>query len=492
MHRAAEVRKKVPTLISLAVSALRASGRLDDVRVLRVARRDRQALVGYPDATRVPLVVEMHGLVEISLRGARIDAVPDALACLAPTLAALDVSRNHLTDLPSWMSQFSALRMLDLSSNQFAAVPACMMGMRRLACLDMSNNTLDCIPDRFGRAMGSLRQLHLCDAFARGPRLSESFAALTDLRHLSLCCSPTLDDEFDSWDDPNATSVLHPLWDPVYALTNLRSLVLHGALADSVDGRIARLSISTHQPPGPRVPPGMRRTRVGETHGSGRHGFVPYFCIGASARVLYSGVCHATRHEARARPMAQRRTHSPGGTQVVCAMPGRPVSHGRVRTRSTRDMVAPQRTEQPPGLDTRASNVLYADGGGPFVDGRDYGLFDNNVSDDGTDGHVYQDALAWRADRGDGDGDSECDATTSPLAPWARALMPVELIERAAAASLRTCALCARSIIGLPSRVDTTVADQRNLLLPYGSAQRMNIERALCSRCALAADARSA
>lgn len=482
----------VPTLISLAVSALRASGGLGAVRVLRVLARDCQALVGGPNATSLPLVCEMRGLVEISLQEVGINVVPVALAGLAPTLAALDLSCNHLADLPSWMSQMIALRVLDLSSNQFAAVPACLAGMHQLARLAMSGNALDAIPDWFGRAMGSLRQLHLCDSFARGPRLPESFAALTNLRHLSLCCSPALGDTFDSWDDPGAAPATHPLWEPVYALTGLRSLVLHGASVRSVDGRIGQLSrltslqgLTCNQ--AFMGPEWARLTRLVDMDSS-------YIAASTLAHEFYALVRVMPRDK-RPRVFAQpvdgpRCPLSPKWfvPQLVdlCLMAvSAPCAHS----------AAPEHVERRSHHASSSSRALCADGGGPFDDRCDHALYgvsrrDDDNGDGIDDSRVYTDAVPWCVDRGDScDVDFGCGTQEHPLEPHVRALLPAELVERAVTASLRICALCARPIIGLPSRIDTTIADQRDLVLQCDTGHRMAVERALCARCAPAADA---
>lgn len=141
--------------------------------------------------------------------------------------------------------------------------------------------------------------------------------------------------------------------------------------------------------------------------------------------------------------------------------------------------------------------MLRVDGGGPFIEGHDYGLYDvgrdgnKNNADDDMDGNVYREPVSWCIDRGGGDHynvDTGCNAIDHPLAPHTRALLPAELSARATVASLRICALCKRRIIGRPSRIDTAIVDQRDLLSRYGPNQRMAVERALCLRCAPTAD----
>ncbi|AGO81885.1 Leucin rich repeat domain containing protein [Pandoravirus dulcis] len=515
-------RRTAPTLVALALATLARSRRLADVPALRLSRRDYRCLASPDPRSRRPPLAMMHGLVEIRLSNLGLGRVPSALAALPLGLAVLDLSSNRLANLPNWLARFTGLRALDLAANRLTRVPPCVGALTALARLDLSQNRLDAIPAWFGPALVGLRQLNLCSAFERGPRLPPSFAHLASLRHLSLCCSPTLAPGFDSWDDPGADSASHPLWPPVYGLTGLRGLVIHNASVVEVDARIGRLRNLTRIEGlrlAERVPPELAKIR-GLAHMDMCNFIVPSvpheFCALARRvqpryRPYVDGAADddddgfATRYPPRwALPSLVDLCLT-----ALCAMP----EHGEDATVGThRDGRADANglcvDQSGRGFDwddsldeCRDVLCVSTSGGGPFVRDRDPGLF--YVFDDGDDDDVSKaDAallgMPWYDDRGDASHSATASALPAdesrgshPLPAQVQSLLPIELVERAETAWSRTCASCARPIMGPASLVDMVRARSSPFRL-RGRASAdpfLGVERAFCPRCAPSAAA---
>ncbi|BCU03176.1 leucine rich repeat domain containing protein [Pandoravirus japonicus] len=516
-------RRTAPTLVALALATLARSRRLADVPVLRLSRRDYRRLASPDPRSRRPPLAAMHGLVEIRLNDLGLGRVPSALAALPLGLAVLDLSSNRLADLPDWLARFTGLRVLDLAANRLARVLPCVGALTALARLDLSQNRLDAIPAWFGPALVGLRQLNLCAAFERGPRLPPSFAALVGLRHLSLCCSPTLAPGFDSWDDPGADSVSHPLWPPVYGLTGLRGLVIHNTSVVETDARIGRLRNLTRIEGlrlADRVPPELARM-CGLARMDTCNFTVPsvpheFYALARRMRPRYRPYVDGAADDGDDDNFA---THCPPRWMLpslvdlcltaLCVVP----EHGKDAAVGThRDGCADANR---PYVDTAVGQSghgfdwdddssddcrdvwrVSTSGGGPFVRDRDPGLF--YIFDDGDDDDDVGKAdaallgMPWYDDRGDAPplhaGDSR---DGQPLPARMQSLLPIELIERAETAWSRTCASCARPIIGPASLVDVVRARSSPFRL-RGRVRRdpfLGVERAFCPRCAPSAAA---
>nr|UMO79207.1 Leucin rich repeat domain containing protein [Pandoravirus belohorizontensis] len=516
-------RRTVPTLVALALAMLARSGRLADVPVLRLSRRDYRRLASPDPRSQRPLLAAMHGLVEIRLSNLGLGRVPSALAALPLGLAVLDLSSNRLADLPDWLARFTSLRVLDLAANRLTRVPPCVGALTALARLDLSQNRLDAIPAWFGPALVGLRQLNLCSAFERGPRLPPSFADLASLRHLSLCCSATLAPGFDSWDDPGADTVSHPLWPPVYGLAGLRGLVVHNTSVVEADARIGRMRNLTRIEGlrlADRVPPELAKIR-GIAHMDTCNFTVPsvpheFFALARRMRPHYRPYVDGAVDDdgddfaARCSPRWALPSLVDLCLTALCAVP----AHGEDATvgahrggradagRLYVDVAAID--ESGPGFDwddsadddnCRGVLCVSTSGGGPFVRDRDPGLF--YIFDDGDgDGAGKGDAallgMPWYDDRGDASPLHVRDSPDGhPLPPQVRSLLPIELVERAETAWARTCASCARPIIGPASLVDMVRARSSPFRL-RGRARGdpfLGVERAFCPRCAPSAAA---
>ena len=156
-----------------------------------------------------PLMAHMTGLRLVSMRSARLDMLPDALAGSAQSLECLHLGENRLCradSLPAWFAGFTALRTLDLYGNRLTVVPDALRTMTGLVHLNLSSNYLACLPDWFGDTFGgSLQTLGLCGAFRGHVLLSRSFRRLANLTHLMLCCNGCDDDDgnagYESYDD---------------------------------------------------------------------------------------------------------------------------------------------------------------------------------------------------------------------------------------------------------------------------------------------------
>jgi hypothetical protein len=518
-------RRSPLTLVALALAALRSVDRLGEVPALRVPPHDRCFVLGFRLAPNRPLLTALTGLREIYLYGLGLTRVPQALALAPAALTVLRLSNNRLTALPRWVGRFVGLRFLDLANNRFERVPLCLGDMTTLARLDLSLNRLAEMPDWFGRAMTSLRQLNLCMGFARGPVLSASFAGLANLRHLSLCCSPSLAPEFDSWDELGARDLLQPLWEPVYGLANLRGLVLHNTSVDSIDSRIAsmrRLTRIDGLTLARGIPPEMGRI----------HGLVDMnTCLFVSPVMPHEFYVLGGRIPRRQRPMIEGTIspdddNDPSRRPTVRSLP----SLVDMCLTALCDPVAPttcapdvdqhpdrslwaadgsDRGDEASSIDAcddskawdHTSPVLRINGGGPFRRDRDPGLFitaaaDNN-NNENSDGGDDPFGTPWYDDRGDsfddslslGDPDNDKDESDPrpgddghPLSRSVRALLPDELVERACRLWSRSCASCGRPIIGPPFLVDTVRAPPGRFRLSgqAGDDPFLCVERAFC------------
>ncbi|AGO83402.1 Leucin rich repeat domain containing protein [Pandoravirus salinus] len=526
-------RCKVRTLVALALAALETAGRLDEVPALRVSRSDCRRLVSPHPLTRLPPLAALCGLAEIRLSNVGLGRVPQALAALSRGLLVLNLARNRLVDVPRWVGRFMSLRVLDLAANRLTRVPLCVGDLTALARLDLSQNRLASIPAWFGPALTGLRQLNLCSTFVRGPRLPPSFGDLVGLRHLSLCCSPTLAPAFASWEDTGAADAAHPLWAPVYDLTGLRGLVVHNTSVIEVDARIGRLRNLTRIEGlylATRVPPELAKIR-GLAHMDTCH-----FAVSLVPHEFYA---LAKRMRPRCRPLVDGAVDGTddGATRarlwslpslvdlcltVLCATTGaqrRDTATARradgdnchtaesvddstysIDDDSERDAWDDSGDDRPVG-----TKRAWASGGGPFARDRDPGLF---YVDDGGGGECDAALLGlpWYDDRGDlsagsvapavsataataaadGDADEDKSACRHPLPNCVRCLLPVELVERAEGTWSRTCASCKHPIIGAASLVDTVRA--RSPPFPLwgrsGADPFLGVERAFCPRCA--------
>jgi len=475
-------------LVALVVSALATHGRLDGVTALRVSKNGLSVMAPSAVGGRPP-VVDMTALAAVCINHANLRRVPAPLAAVAATLRHLDLANNHLRDLPPWFRHMTALRTLVVDCNWLTEVPPSLRTLTALTRLELTGNSLDALPEWFGTTFARLRRLDLCSAFEHGPRLPASFARLARLRHLSLCCSPTLDPAHRSWSDPGARQVDVAMWPEVYGLVRLRSLVLCGSHVSRFDARIARLDRLT------RIEGLMALTSVPAE-------------IGRLVRLRRLDMCRITcprvPHELEV--VGERMDMDEDSAPIVRVTPdpGRDV-WPVVTVPPLIDLCLTYLARQPPPpplpSDRRrirsapSVSVRIDDGVGGDPTSKRYRTID--VDGGGDSGRHDAAAEPWHGhfwcDGDDGNGDDcesdseDSDTSDEPfgadvLPRGVRDLLPVELVERAGALWSRSCAACRRPIIGTPPLIE--VAYLAETWLDVLNARRLPAECAYCATCA--------
>lgn len=103
----------------------------------------------------------LAGATRLDLRGAGLDAFPDAIFDLADTLETLDLSRNALHRLPDDLGRLSKLRTLFCSDNRFTTLPEALGGCAQLDIVGFKANAIADVPE--ASLSPSLRWLILTD-----------------------------------------------------------------------------------------------------------------------------------------------------------------------------------------------------------------------------------------------------------------------------------------------------------------------------------------
>ena len=127
-------------------------------------------------------VGELTELQVLELSFNNLMTLPDSIGQLTQ-LHGLDVSRNQLESLPGAIARLKQLKALDLSFNELETLPETMGQLTRLRFLNLSFNRLKTLP----KSIGQLRQL-LALLLTQNPLESapDSMEQLSELRHLSL------------------------------------------------------------------------------------------------------------------------------------------------------------------------------------------------------------------------------------------------------------------------------------------------------------------
>jgi Leucine-rich repeat (LRR) protein len=82
----------------------------------------------------------LGNLKELNLSNNHLQEMPNILVMLTQ-LVKLDLSKNQLTTLPANTSQLSQLSKLDMSHNRFSTLPVVLPKLKRLVMLDLSDNS---------------------------------------------------------------------------------------------------------------------------------------------------------------------------------------------------------------------------------------------------------------------------------------------------------------------------------------------------------------
>jgi internalin A len=99
--------------------------------------------------------------------------------CQLTLLETLDLSDNHLTDLPECFGQLQRLRELNISQNKLTTLPTSIAQLTRVKNLDLSGNRLAYLP----QSIGELVQLHHLDVSRNHVSdIAESLGELKELR----------------------------------------------------------------------------------------------------------------------------------------------------------------------------------------------------------------------------------------------------------------------------------------------------------------------
>lgn len=135
-------------------------------------------------------VAMSHQRVKLVRQG--LNAIPTSLRQVAdPTaLCVLDVSRNHIQEVPAWMGDlFPSLHTLDLSGNRISSLPSSFYQLRQLEHLSLHDNRLSYL-ERHVSQLTALRTLSLQGNPLGWPPVQNSVADLRTLveRHN---CAPT-------------------------------------------------------------------------------------------------------------------------------------------------------------------------------------------------------------------------------------------------------------------------------------------------------------
>ena len=132
-------------------------------RIGECARRRATALdLSRLHLTRVPTRInQLAKLTALDLSNNQLDRLPPELGELAQ-LARLDVSHNPLATLPAVISQLTALSALDLSHTGLKSLPCEIGALVELTRLDLSHNPLGALPGELGR-LALLTRLYLTD-----------------------------------------------------------------------------------------------------------------------------------------------------------------------------------------------------------------------------------------------------------------------------------------------------------------------------------------
>jgi len=102
---------------------------------------------------------------------------------MMPSLAVLNLSGNHFTEVPMQFTELHELRCLYLGANRITSIPSEIKNLHRLEILYLGGNQLSSVPDELG-SVSSLISLVLCDN--RLESLPRSLINLHQLQSLSL------------------------------------------------------------------------------------------------------------------------------------------------------------------------------------------------------------------------------------------------------------------------------------------------------------------
>ena len=129
--------------------------------------------------SEVPESLQNVSLVELKLSGNKIEEYPLALCLgiISSSLRSLDLSRNLITNLPGNFVQLKGLVRLKLDCNQLTTLPKCFGKLTNLKYLSASSNQITVLPHTFKRL-----QLESIDLFGNpfsGPGLLRRCADLS-------------------------------------------------------------------------------------------------------------------------------------------------------------------------------------------------------------------------------------------------------------------------------------------------------------------------
>lgn len=82
----------------------------------------------------------------LNLKGLGLKTIPESLRTIR-NISVLDISKNNIQELPSWIGEFSELGFIDLSENQLRELPPEISLMEHLIVLCLENNQLRSLPE---------------------------------------------------------------------------------------------------------------------------------------------------------------------------------------------------------------------------------------------------------------------------------------------------------------------------------------------------------
>lgn len=164
-------------------------------QILERGREVRQRQLEYLEERRrtvavasQPLSIEreieqatIDNVQNLNLRSRQLTTLPEEL--FARDLLELNLSFNHLTEIPEAIGNLTTLQVLDLNRNYIVRLPESIGNLTSLKELDLSFNKLVSLPESIGN-LTSLQELYL--QYNELIRLPESIENLTSLQELNL------------------------------------------------------------------------------------------------------------------------------------------------------------------------------------------------------------------------------------------------------------------------------------------------------------------
>uniref|UniRef100_A0A183BW11 Leucine Rich repeat-containing domain protein n=1 Tax=Globodera pallida TaxID=36090 RepID=A0A183BW11_GLOPA len=146
--------------LSAARGVTQVMNRCEDAKVSGFLDFSDCSLMYIADA--IYLVLRGCQISRCSLKNNKLKKLPPKLITNFPHMDVINLEGNQLTELPSEIGQWHALRGINLANNRLERLPEPLLSCGQLSLLDLSGNSIEDIDaDALQRAFPALRQLHL-------------------------------------------------------------------------------------------------------------------------------------------------------------------------------------------------------------------------------------------------------------------------------------------------------------------------------------------